>query len=203
MQEITGYLYTNWIECQLNDDTTTAIRNRIVYARPIQLYKNIDNTLKFVFKNQDQKRVFIDGYTLTMYIFNTNSLSANQVVSDNTTSIAYDDNGTAQSMDDDSTLFVNGASLLALPLTVLDDGSTSATKGVAKVTIASEQLSNLTTDSYYYSIRADADSLETIVYSDDNFGVRGTVNILAGHYPGDSLSSTAVDGLDYIDLGTL
>jgi hypothetical protein len=183
MQEITGYLYTNWVECQINDSSTTNIRNRIVYARPIQLYKNIDNTLKFVFKNQDQKRVYIDGYTFTMYIFNTNSLSVNQVVTNATTSIAYDDAGTVQTLDDNSTLFQDGASLLTIPLTVLDDGSTSSAKGVASVTITSEQLSNLTTDSYYYSIRADIDSSETIVYSDDNFGVRGTVNILAGHYP--------------------
>lgn len=183
MQEITGYLYTNWIECQLNDDTTTAIRNRIVYARPIQLYKNIDNTLKFVFKNQDQKRVFIDGYTLTMYIFNTNSLSTNQVVADNTSSIAYDDNGTSTSLDDDSTLFVDGSALLTINLTVTDDGSSTASKGVASVTITKEQLANLTTDSYYYSIKAVSGVTENIVYSDDNYGVRGTVNILAGHYP--------------------
>ena len=118
-----------------------------------------------------------------MYIFNTNSLSTNQVVADNTSSIAYDDNGTSTPLDDDSTLFVDGSALLTINLTVTDDGSSTASKGVASVTITKEQLANLTTDSYYYSIKAVSGATENIVYSDDNYGVRGTVNILAGHYP--------------------
>ena len=190
MQEITGYLYTNWIECQLNDDPTITTRNRIVYARPIQIYKNIDNTLKFVFKNQDQKRVHINAYTLTMYIFSSNSYTGNQVVSDNTTAVSYADDSSLQYLDDGSSLITNNlpgadtSTLITVELDMLDDGSTSATRGVATVTIPQESLVGLAGDSYYYSIKASTPgSFDTVVYSDANFGVRGTVNILSGHYP--------------------
>jgi hypothetical protein len=190
MQEITGYLYTNWIECQLNDDPTLTTRNRIVYARPIKIYKNIDNTLKFVFKNQDQKRIHINAYTLTMYIFSSNSFTGNQVVTNNTTSVSYADDSSLQYLDDGSSLFTDNltgadtGALVTVELDILDDGSTSATRGIATVTIPRESLDSLTGDSYYYSVKSSTPgSFDTVIYSDDNYGVRGTVEILSGHYP--------------------
>jgi hypothetical protein len=190
MQEITGYLYTNWVECQLNDDPTITTRNRIVYARPIQIYKNIDNTLKFVFKNQDQKRIHVNAYTLTLYIFSTNSYTVNQVVSDDITAVSYADDSSLQYLDDGSSLFTNNitssasGALMAVELDMLDDGSSSATRGVATVTISQEALAGFAGDSYYYSIKASTPgSFDSVVYSDANFGARGTVEIISGHYP--------------------
>ena len=94
-------------------------------------------------------------------------------------------------MDEDQSLFTNNISgtpatgaLIEIGLTITDDGSTNSTRGVATATITQESLAALAGDSYYYSIKAlTSGSADAVVYSDDNFGVRGTVNILSGHYP--------------------
>tara|TARA_B110000977_G_scaffold157523_1_gene200638 strand:+ start:2336 stop:2893 length:558 start_codon:yes stop_codon:yes gene_type:complete len=170
-----------------------------VYARPIQIYKNIDNTLKFVFKNQDQKRIHIDGYTITMSIFGTNSFTGNQVLVNKLDAQSYSDDGsTQQYLDDGSSLFTDGVvgadygALLEPTLTILDDGSTSSTRGVATVVISAENLANLSSDSYYYSLRAvltAAPANDVVIYSDDNFGVRNTIEILSGHYTSNAVDS--------------
>lgn len=216
MQEITGYLYTNWVECQLDEDPYIKTRNRIVYARPIKLYKNIDNTLKFVFKNQDQKRININHLTMSLSIFSSNSYTANQIVADRLTANSVNDDGsTLNTLDDGSSLFEDNApagygALLEVDLEILDDGSTSATKGVAKAVIQSGTLDDLPGDSYYYSVKAiDTTILEgsddVVVYSDDNFGVRGTVEILSGHYT--AKTSVAINNaaiyMESEDLGTI
>lgn len=69
MQQITSYLIQPQIEVELFDLTEPKIRNRIVYARNIKVYKGVDNTVRLVFKNQDQKNVAILDKTIMMYIF--------------------------------------------------------------------------------------------------------------------------------------
>lgn len=68
MQTITTYLIRQLIEVHVEDETTPNIRNRIVYAKPVKLYKNVDNTLELRFCNQDQKLVSIAGQTIKLYI---------------------------------------------------------------------------------------------------------------------------------------
>ena len=217
MQTVTGYLYTNWVECQINDDPSLTTRNRVVYARPIQIYKNIDNTLKFVFKNDDQKRVHINNYTISMSIFSTNSYSGNQVTTGPQDAASYSDDGsTQQYLDDGSSLFTDAVvgpdfgALLEVDLEILDDGSTSATRGVATAVIQSTALSHLSSDSYYYSIRAiDTTILEgsndVVIYSDANYGARGTVEILSGHFTSNASMMINNPNLSQQseDLGTL
>jgi len=69
MQQITSYLIQPEVEVELFDLTEPKIRNRIVYARNIKVYKGVDNTVRLVFKNQDQKNVAILDKTITMYVF--------------------------------------------------------------------------------------------------------------------------------------
>lgn len=218
MQTVTGYLYNNWVECQINTDSDATTRNRIVYARPIKIYRNIDNTLKFVFKNQDQRRIHIYDYTITMSIFSTNSYTGNQITTGNLTVGSYTDDGsTAQYLDDGSSLFTdaitgpdNGA-LLEVDLTVLDDGSSSATRGVASAIIRAESLATLSGDSYYYSLRAFDNTVlgtadDIVIYSDANYGARNTIEILSGHFTTNApLATNTSAGSDpeYQDLGTL
>lgn len=54
MQIITSYLYPNTIEVQVIDPYTKT-RNRIVYSRPLKVFKNVDNEITIQFRNDDQK----------------------------------------------------------------------------------------------------------------------------------------------------
>lgn len=66
---ITSYLYDQVINVQLLDqDPTVTTRYRTVYNRPIIIYQGIDNPLKIVIKNQDQKPVNLYGYDVQLDI---------------------------------------------------------------------------------------------------------------------------------------
>ena len=54
MQSISGYLYRQAIELVIMDSGPHR-ENTLVYAKPLQIYKGIDNTIRLVIKNQDQK----------------------------------------------------------------------------------------------------------------------------------------------------
>ena len=70
MPLITSYLYSNTFTVQILDYGNTAIttRNRVVYQRPIEIYRGADNPITIKFKNQDQKAANIAGLTFTGYI---------------------------------------------------------------------------------------------------------------------------------------
>lgn len=84
MQQISSYLYDNTILVQFDIDPEIKQRNRVVYTRPIMIYKGIDNVLKIRVMNSDQKPVNVAAYSLTFnvvddYFFNNahTVLSAN------------------------------------------------------------------------------------------------------------------------------
>ena len=54
MQSISGYLYKQAIELVIMDSGPHT-ENTLVYAKPLQIYKGIDNKIKLMIKNQDQK----------------------------------------------------------------------------------------------------------------------------------------------------
>ena len=54
MQSISGYLYRQAIELIIMDSGPHR-ENTLVYAKPLQIYKGIDNKIKLLIKNQDQK----------------------------------------------------------------------------------------------------------------------------------------------------
>jgi hypothetical protein len=65
----TSYLYDQTIDVQLLDeDPLLTTRYRTVYNRPIKIYQGIDNPLKIVVKNQDQKPVNMYGYSVQLDI---------------------------------------------------------------------------------------------------------------------------------------
>lgn len=74
MQTITSYYYDNKITVQFDIGSDclilTAIpeRNRVVYTRTVQLYKNVTNVVKIEVKNSNQKPIDITGHTLTFNI---------------------------------------------------------------------------------------------------------------------------------------
>ena len=57
MITVKAYLYPNTVEVEIWDPTITTTRNRVVYSRPITIYKGIDNPLQLIIRNQDQKAV--------------------------------------------------------------------------------------------------------------------------------------------------
>ena len=91
MQTITSYYYDNIIEIQFDVSATgldinTDQRNRVVYTRTIQMYKNINNVLKFQFLNSEQKPINLGDRPATFnivddYVF----ANANTVLSSNIT----------------------------------------------------------------------------------------------------------------------
>ena len=71
MPLITSYLYQNTFTVQVLDHSNPSIqhiRNRVVYQRPIEIYRGADNPITIKFKNQDQKTANIAGKTFTGYI---------------------------------------------------------------------------------------------------------------------------------------
>ena len=92
MQTIISYYYDNTVIIQFDIDSTCLIpvsisqRNRVVYTRPIKIYKGITNIVKIAVQNSDQKPIDITGHTLTFnivddYVF----ANANVVYSSNVT----------------------------------------------------------------------------------------------------------------------
>jgi len=61
---ITIYLYPNTVEARIWDPTIFTTRNREMYARPVTIYRGIDNPIQVRVKNQDQKLVNMNGYVL-------------------------------------------------------------------------------------------------------------------------------------------
>jgi len=68
MQSNNIYYYVNSVDVLLDLDPAVTTRNRVVYQRTIKLYKGVDNTLQFKFKNSDQKPVNITGWDVNFNI---------------------------------------------------------------------------------------------------------------------------------------
>ena len=64
MITVKAYLYSIIAEVQVYDPRIFTTRNRVVYSRPIKVYKGIDKTVQVIVKNQDQKAVDLTGYTV-------------------------------------------------------------------------------------------------------------------------------------------
>ena len=76
MQKISSYLYSNRIEVIADvalDPTTCPVEWKIVYQKPIKIYKGVDNVLELEVKNGDQKRVDIFGKTVKFVIMDQTS----------------------------------------------------------------------------------------------------------------------------------
>ena len=91
MQTIVSYYYDNTIQVQLDIsesglDINTNQRNRVVYTRTIQMYKNINNVLKFQFLNSEQKPINLGNRSATFNVVDDYVYAnANVVLSSNIT----------------------------------------------------------------------------------------------------------------------
>ena len=64
MQKISSYLYSNRISVAVDDFKPYRTEWKIVYQRRIKIYQGVDNILEFEFKNAQQRRVDISGYSI-------------------------------------------------------------------------------------------------------------------------------------------
>jgi len=75
-------------------------------------------------------------------------------------------------------------SVLTRNLTILDDGSTTSTKGTASINITEGDLLELDAKFYNYAIReVAADNSRTVTFADTSYNAAGTVEVLDGAYP--------------------
>jgi hypothetical protein len=81
-------------------------------------------------------------------------------------------------------------SVVTRNLTILDDGSTTSTKGTASITVTEGDLLTLDAKFYNYAIReVAADNTRTVTFADSFYNAAGTVEVLDGAYP-DMIDST-------------
>ena len=101
MQPILGYLYKQVITVVKNNDFAPHRENQLVYARPLQIYKGIDNKFQILIKNADQKPVsLIDS----MVLFNLIDPTSQELVFSRNLTIVYTDTGTATAIIAQTTL---------------------------------------------------------------------------------------------------
>jgi hypothetical protein len=75
-------------------------------------------------------------------------------------------------------------SVLTRNLTILDDGSTTSSKGTASITVTEGDLLILDAKFYNYAIREVAtDNSRTVTFADTAYNAAGTVEVLDGAYP--------------------
>ena len=75
-------------------------------------------------------------------------------------------------------------SVITRSLTVLDDGSSTSTKGQASVTLTEGDLLQLDAKFYNYSIReVSSDGTRTVTFTDTAYNSAGTAEVLTGGYP--------------------
>ena len=75
-------------------------------------------------------------------------------------------------------------SVLTRNLTIVDDGSSTSTKGQASVTLTEGDLLQLDAKFYNYSVREVAtDGSRTVTFADTAYNSAGTAEVLTGGYP--------------------
>ena len=95
MQQIVGYLYPQIITVVKNADYTPHRENQLVYAKPLQLFKGVDNRFQFLIKNQDQKPVSLLDSTI---LFNLIDPTTKELVFSRVLQVVYSDKGSATTL---------------------------------------------------------------------------------------------------------
>lgn len=155
MQTQLLYIIPNKVTIQLVTDASIDRKWRMNYSTPVKIYQGTDNTIKFIFKNNDQKPVNITGFTVTLHIIDdftgypTNSQGSNPQVS------------------------------IALPGTIVNGPS-----GIATVLVPASVLVDLDNNYYNYTV-AIVDNLGNayVAYSTEDYQVRGQLELANGSFP--------------------
>ena len=92
METISGYLYSQIIDLVSFSETTPNTENLLVYAKPLRIYKGVDNKIKFLIRNQDQK---IQNLLYKQITFNLMDPTTSELVFSRTAIMSYDKKGQA------------------------------------------------------------------------------------------------------------
>jgi hypothetical protein len=166
MQTAIRYFFKNQGQAtiQLVTDPTIQRAWRMNYTRPIKLYKGIDNTLKLLIRNNDQKPINITGYTFTFYIVSDFNGFPNPSQADN--------------------LQVS----VVLPCTIVDP-----INGIITALIPASTLESLNNNFYNFSVAAvDNNGNNVVAYATDDYQVRGQLELENGSFPQFRPSALAV-----------
>lgn len=155
---------TNKYVIQLETDPTIDRKWRMNFNQPIKIYRDIDNTVKFVFKNSDQKPVNLTGYTFLFYL-----------ISDYLGYPSYQQGNNPQFS-------------FSLPGTIV-----SAVNGIVTVLIPASVLVNLNNNFYNYTmVITDNNGNEFMGYTTEDYQVRGQIELENGSFPGFICSAEAI-----------
>ena len=153
MQKISTYLYKNRYQL-VADLAGFTTEYKIVYQRQIKIYNGIDNTLEFDIKNADQKR-------LTLAVIN---------------------NGDVIEITDIE-LNVMDQTGYALPNSPYTLTPSATVKGIATVTIPQEDLVDLEDQFLRFSVTAQNNGNDIMLYGDTRFGATGTIELIGNAMP--------------------
>jgi hypothetical protein len=101
VQPISGYLYKQIITVVKNNDFAPYRENQLVYARPLQIYKGIDNKFQIIIRNADLKPVSLLDSTV---LFNLIDPTSQELVFSRNLTVVYTDTGTATAVIEQSFL---------------------------------------------------------------------------------------------------
>lgn len=166
MQTAIRYFFKNQGQAiiQLVSDPSIQRIWRMNYSRPIKAYRGIDNTIRLLIKNNDQKPVNITGYSFTFYIVSDYQGFPNPSQAD------------------------NFQISIVLPCTIFD-----AVNGIATVLIPASVLENLPNNFYNFSVSAvDNNNNNVVAYATEDYQVRGQLELENGSFPSFIPSALAV-----------
>lgn len=112
MQKISSYLYSNRIQLIADLaalDTDYPVEWKIVYQRPVKIYKGVDNVIELDVKNADQKRINILGKTIKFVVMDQTDKEINTY-----NAVPMDDGSTLGSHKGIATLTIPEADLTGL-----------------------------------------------------------------------------------------
>lgn len=101
MQPIAGYLYKQNITVIKNADFSPYRENQQVYAKPLHLYKGIDNRFQLIIRNNDQKPVNLRDHIVT---FNLTDSASRELLFSRRLNMVWESTGTVTTILEDSTL---------------------------------------------------------------------------------------------------
>ncbi len=157
MQEIISYYYQQTaVAVFAAGDQSIVQRNRIVYARELEINKGVENRLRIRVMNNEQKPVNLVGREIQFLVID-------DYVRDNPRTV-----------------------LTLTVVNSLTNPQTDATRGICPVTISRFDTTGLTRNQYRWAlkIRNIGDQQWQAAYVDDNWGTSGQLRVNSGSFPG-------------------
>lgn len=112
MQKISSYLYSNRVQLLADVvalDAAYPVEWKIVYQRPVKIYKGVDNVITLDVKNADQKRINIFGKTIRVVVMDQTEKEINTY-----TATVLDDGSTVDALTGIATVTISESDLANL-----------------------------------------------------------------------------------------